>query len=266
MVVLEESGRAALHRRLGALARGGAIRPDELRDLHFAANRRVRLDDVLWQADLLEAVERIAPVAVFFDPLARLKAPGRNENAQDEMSVLLDFMRQLRDEAPRPCAVTFVHHSGHEGTHLRGSSDLESYWESKVTLKRDGEEASFSAEHREAEASDTYKFRQAWDYTTRSLRLRLLDDKRREEVQAKVDAHLRKHPDDSANKTFEAVGGNRGEVLEAVAKYRGEQVVPRSLVPASTTPPGSLAGGTETGAHTPVGGVPLRVPPRSKWY
>src|SRR5262245_54499786 len=42
VLVLEESGRAALHRRLGAIARGRAIRPDDLGALHFAANRRVR--------------------------------------------------------------------------------------------------------------------------------------------------------------------------------------------------------------------------------
>ena len=40
MVILEEAGRAALHRRLDALARGNAIDRDELAGFHFAANRR----------------------------------------------------------------------------------------------------------------------------------------------------------------------------------------------------------------------------------
>ena len=65
LLVLEESGRAALHRRLGALTRGYAIRPADLDRLHFAANRRVRLDDEAWQARLVEAVKEIRPAAIF---------------------------------------------------------------------------------------------------------------------------------------------------------------------------------------------------------
>jgi hypothetical protein len=163
------------------------------------------------------------------------------------MGVLLDFMRLLRDEAPKPCSVVFCHHTGHEGTHLRGSSDLESYWESKVALKRSGEEYDFSSEHREAEAGETHRFHQAWDVETRSVRLRLIDDERHEEIVERVAAYLDEHPDASANETFKALGGTRKEVLEAVAHIRGEQVVPSTLVPPRTTPPDSLATGTAAG-------------------
>jgi hypothetical protein len=234
ILVLEESGRAALHRRLDALTRGNAVRPDELADLHFAANRRVRLDDFEWQNELRRVVAELRPRAVFFDPLARLKHPGRNENAQDEISVLLDFMRLLRDEAPEPCSVVFVHHTGHDGGHLRGSSDLESYWESKITLKRgSGDEGGvydFAAEHREAEASAAYRFRQAWDVPSESVRLRLTEDERLEEVRARVAAYLEEHPDASANEVAKTLGGNRGEVLKAVAHLRGEETFPASLM------------------------------------
>jgi hypothetical protein len=253
VLVLEESGRAALHRRLGALARGNAISIPDLAELHFAANRRVRLDDLEWQRRLLASVVEIRPRAVFLDPLARLKMAGRKENAQEEMAVLLDFMRLLRDEGG--CTVAFVHHTGHEGTHLRGSSDLESYWESKLSLKRDGDEAEFSTEHREAEAGLTHRFRQAWDAETASVRLRLIDDERREEINAEIAAFLEKHPDASANEVFKTLGGNRGEVLEAVRRVRGE-VVPGDSVPPGTTPPGSLAGGTSAGGSLPVGESP----------
>ena len=223
ILVLEESGRAALHRRLGALARGTATRPAALADLHFAANRRVRLDDSEWQQRLQAAVEAIEPRAVFLDPLARLKHPGRNENAQDEMALLLDFMRQLRDEAPGgPCAVVFVHHEGHSGGHLRGSSDLESYWESKVAMRRDGEEAIFTSEHREAEAGGTHRFRLAWDVETSSVRLRLAEDDRQLEIVARAAEYLDEHPDASGNEIAAALGGNRQNVLRAVRHLRDE--------------------------------------------
>ncbi len=257
VLVLEESGRAALHRRLGALSRGYAIQPDALANLHYAANRRVRLDDVRWQSDLAEAVQRIRPAAVFLDPLARMKAPQRDENAQGEMAVLLDYMRHLR-ELPigsQP-AVVFCHHEGHAGGHLRGSSDLESYWESKVTLKRKEDDHDLSAEHREAEASNTYRFRQAWDHDTRSVRLRLVEDERAEETRDRVARYLDKHPEASANEVFKELGGKRREVLDAVAHLRGEQVVPATWVPPGTTPPGRLAGGTPDGGSPPVGGSP----------
>jgi hypothetical protein len=229
ILVLEESGRAALHRRLGALTRGNAIRPDELDKLFFSANRRVRLDEPRWQEEIVDAVEHIAPSAVFLDPLARMKMPARDENTQMEMAPLLDFMRYLRDLNGRT-AVVFCHHTGHEGTHLRGSSDLESYWESKVSLKRSGDEYDFASEHREAEAGETHRFRQAWDTETRSVRLRLVDDDRREELQARVAAYLDEHPEASGNEVFKSLGGNRAQVLEAVAHLRGEETFPAALM------------------------------------
>jgi AAA domain len=60
--VNEESGEAALWRRLDALCRGRAIPPEKLRGrLFVAANRRVKLDDADWQARILEDGLRIRP-------------------------------------------------------------------------------------------------------------------------------------------------------------------------------------------------------------
>jgi hypothetical protein len=67
----------------------------------------------------------------------RRKVEARKENDQDAMSVLIDFIRQLREETGS--AVCFVHHRGHQGDHMRGSSDLESVWETRLTWKRDGD-------------------------------------------------------------------------------------------------------------------------------
>jgi RecA-family ATPase len=119
IVVLEESGRAAFHRRLSALARGNAIPTPELVGFHFAANRGVRLDDEAWQAKLVSAAAAIEPRAIFLDPLVRMKGAGRDENAEKEMGPVLDFMRELREQSG--AAVVFVHHTGHAGNHARGN-------------------------------------------------------------------------------------------------------------------------------------------------
>lgn len=263
ILVLEESGRAALHRRLGALCRGNAIHPEELADLHYSANRRVRLDDLEWQKELANAVDQFEPAAVFLDPLARMKAPGRDENAQGEMAVLLDFMRYLRDLRQPSTAVVFCHHEGHAGGHLRGSSDLESYWESKVSLRRNDDEHDLSAEHREAEASPTYRFRQAWDHETRSVRLRLDET----ELDEQVDAYLDEHPDASANEVAKALGGNRQVILASVKRLR-EKVVPAFGNHLEPPPPGSLAGGSGAGVSpfrgNPVGTTKEQVVPKDE--
>jgi hypothetical protein len=178
-VILEESGRAALHRRLDALARGRAIEPERLRELHFAANRRVRLNDPEWQKRILDDVAKVKPRIVIFDPLVRLKGATTKENDQDEMAPILDFMRLLRDEAET--AVVFVAHTGHNGSHMRGTSDLEGYWESKLALRRLPDRTiTVAAEHREAEVTEPFTFRQAWDQHG-SLRLKLLAEPAQQE-------------------------------------------------------------------------------------
>lgn len=169
--VNEESGRAALWRRLDALCRGRAIDREELRGrLHLAANERVKLDDPDWHDRLLSFGDRIRPRLFVFDPLARMKAPERKENEQGDMAVLVEFIRRLRDETG--AAVAFVHHTGHQGAQMRGSSDLESIWETRLTWKRDGQSSTvdLESEHREAEAAPTLRYRISWDAVTRTMR------------------------------------------------------------------------------------------------
>lgn len=171
IVVLEESGRDALRRRLDKLTRGHAIAPETLSDLHFAANQRVRLNDPDWQQRLIERGRLLRPRAIFLDPLARMKGATVDENAQREMGPILDFMRDLRDATDS--AVVFVHHAGHDGTRLRGSSDLEAYWESKLAVTRDEKTGvcTLLAEHREAEAPDPFGYRFATDPVTDTISL-----------------------------------------------------------------------------------------------
>jgi hypothetical protein len=170
ILVLEESGRAALHRRLDALARGRSIDRDRLATLYAAANQRVRLDDPDWLARLTEAANELEARAVFLDPIARLRAAGLDENSQREYAVVIEAMRDLRDHTA--AAVCWVAHTGHQGETMRGSSDLESVWESRLALKRDGDTVTVTTEHREAEPSDPLIFRLDWHHQTRTMRLR----------------------------------------------------------------------------------------------
>src|SRR5262249_34150578 len=156
-------------RRLDALCRGRGIDVDELIDLHVAANVRARLDDAAWQNDLLDVGRDLRPRLFVFDPLARMKAPGLEENDQAAMATLIEFVRELRDDSG--AAVAFVHHTGHNGGHMRGSSDLESVWETRLAWERDGQSplVTIRSEHREAEASEPIQYRIAWDHDTRSM-------------------------------------------------------------------------------------------------
>ncbi|HWQ25034.1 MAG TPA: AAA family ATPase [Gaiellaceae bacterium] len=236
--VNEESGEAALWRRLDALCRGRAIRVDELRGrLWVAANKGVKLDAKDWQTKIIEE-GRLRPRLFIFDPLARMKAPGRNESAQNEISFAIEFMRRLRDETG--AGVAFVHHTGHQGEHMRGSSDLESAWESRLSWKRDGQaaEVTIEAEHREAEPSAPFSYRISWDALTRSMRFEPVEA----ELAARVREHLLEYPDASANAVFKAIGGNRDRVLQLVKELR-EQVVPELGYHPGTTPRRPEAGG-----------------------
>jgi hypothetical protein len=69
---------------------------------------------------------------------------------------VLDFLRHLREESG--AAVPFVHHTGHQGTHARGSSDLESYWESWLAIRRDEDGTQVEVGHREAEEPPACSF------------------------------------------------------------------------------------------------------------
>jgi hypothetical protein len=220
ILVVEESGREALHRRLDVLRRGYALDADALADVHFAANRRVRLNDPGWQRRLLAAGRRVQPRVIFLDPLARLKGAQVDENVQREIGPVLDFMRDLRDDSA--ASVAYSHHSGHQGTHARGSSDLEAYWESRLGLSREDGVCELQAEHREAEGSPTIHYRLAFDVETRTMRLREEPD-RAAELDEKVAAELEKDPGASANAVLDAMGGNRQDGLAAYKRVKERQ-------------------------------------------
>jgi AAA domain len=235
LLILEESGRAALHRRLDKLVRGRVIAPERLQMFYFAANRRVRLDDLEWQTRLFEAAEARPWRLIAFDPLARIKG-AVDENVQREIGPVLDFMRDLR--AVSSAAVAYVHHSPHEALRQRGSSDLESYWETKLTVAQQGEGRTLQAEHREAEGAGPFRLSFGFDPITSTLRLHVAGD----EVEARVREYLDEHPTASANEVDDAVEGNRQRILEIVKNIReeGGSEVPE---PPGTTPSADTGSG-----------------------
>ena len=213
LVIVEESGWAALHRRLDMLTRGRAVEPEALREFYFSANRRVRLDQDEWRSRLLEAARETRWRLIVFDPFVRVKGHV-DENNQHEVGPLLDFLRELRDESGG--AVLYNHHSGHEGGRQRGSSDFEAYWESRLSLRANGEKRTLDAEHREAETSGPWELSFRSHGETRTLRIAADED----DLARRVREHLEAHPEASANDVEKATGGNRQRVLELVKRHR----------------------------------------------
>jgi len=162
--------------------------------------------------------------------LARLKDATRNENEQTAVGAIIDFWRRLRDETE--AAVALVHHQGHVGGHMRGSSDLESVWETRLTWARDGATITLTSEHREAESGPELKYRLAWDDVTRTMRLPVVED----DLEQKVRQYLVEHPKASANDVAKAVEGNRQRILEIVRSLR-EGGSGASEPPGTTRPP-----------------------------
>ena len=282
VVILEESGRAALHRRLDALARGRAIKPNQLAGLHFAANRRVRLNDPKWRERILADASRLKPRLVILDPLVRLKGATTSENDQGEMAAVLDYLRDLRDALH--AAVLFVHHTGHGGTHLRGTSDLEGYWESKLSLTAQADGATeVTAEHREAEATEPFQFRQAWDQHG-SLRLKITEDGRTQQLRDTILQHVHEHPGDAADTIAKAVHKRASDVRAQLAELENAGTLYRTpseftdasgraktraawfTTPQATKPPPASVPnhGTANGQPTPVGGTASQRPAFNK--
>jgi hypothetical protein len=228
MVVLEESGERALHRRLGMLTRGRAIAAQELADLHYAANRRVRLDDPAWQGRLLGAAERVRPALIVLDPLVRLKGAA-DENSQAEMAPVLDFIRDLRDASG--AAVLFTHHTGHaDRGRMRGTADLEGYWESKLILSAEegSPVATLAAEHREAESGGTLEYRRVGDDATDSMRLTVVTDDAEDSHLEELLSAVRFKPGRSTTDLSKAVGKRRSDTASRLKKLESAGTAYRS--------------------------------------
>jgi hypothetical protein len=265
--VIAESGRAALWRRLDSLSRGRAIPRGELRGLHLAPNVGVKLDDPDWQARLIDVGKAIKPRLFVFDPLARMKAPARNESAQNEMSAVIDFWGELREKTG--AAVALVHHTGHQGTHMRGTSDLESAWETKLSWRRASGVVELKTEHREEEDGDPFEYRIDWDHDSRTIRLEPVEkDAPDDDLLDRVRAYRAKHPNASANEAYKALGGRKKRILEAFKNPRtnpaqsgsGNHREPPPAAASQVVPPGGLVRASGNHLEEPVPGTTLDEP------
>jgi hypothetical protein len=224
MLILEESGRAALHRRLGKLARGRGIAPEKLSQLYYAANRGVNLSDPQWRSELITEASRLMPHLVVFDPLARVKGGNVDESSQSEIGPVLDFMRELREASG--AAVLFVHHAGHEAKNrMRGSSDLEAYWESKVTIA-EGRRGTYEmrADHREAPSTEPIEYRLNFDGDS----LRLEPTEAADELRDAIVAYLTEHPGATVTELREAIPRRAADTSSRLADLEAAGTAYRS--------------------------------------
>jgi hypothetical protein len=107
-------------------------------------------------------------------------------------------------------AVVYSNHTGHTGSHQRGSSDLEGYWESRLAItKNDDGVRTITADHREAESGHSFQFVLDFDEQTRSLRIKAV----RSALERLVEAYLQEHPAASKNDVAKDVDGRRSDVL-----------------------------------------------------
>jgi hypothetical protein len=254
LYVCEESGRAALWRRLDALCRGRAIEAERLRERLFVLpNAGVKLDEPKWQEWFLRTyVSQRRSRLILFDPLARMKAPSRNESAQNEIAGVIEFLRELREAGNT--AVAFVQNTGHQGEHMRGSSDLESVWETRLLWKREGKSplVTIESEHREVEATGAIKYRIGWDAPTRTMRFNLEGAEKDEDLEERVRAYMAANPDASANEVDENVKGTRKKILELHRSIKNEG----GSEPTRTTANHPLAPTAVGGSQTPpLGGL-----------
>jgi len=96
---------------------------------------------------------------------------------------------------------------------MRGTSDLEAYWESKLSINREqGGVCTLKSEHREAEAGEELRYTLAWDEATRSLRLSPVDGPSPSEQLA----------DDLLDYLAEHPGGTLEEVRKGVRRRKSD--------------------------------------------
>lgn len=160
------------------------------------------------------------------DPLVRMKGVGRKENDQDAMDLVIEFLRKLREETE--ATVCFVHHTGHSGEHMRGTSKLESFWETRLRWKRDGQSpvVDVESEHREAEAGPIVRYRIGWDAETRSMRFDA-DAEPVPTLAERILEHLLEHGAGSTDTVRKGVGVRRSDVLRTLEELETAGTVHR---------------------------------------
>lgn len=137
---------------------------------------------------------------------------------------MLDFFRELRERTG--ATVVFVHHTGHtEPERMRGSSDLEGYWESKVVLTHNPKSGvrTITAQHREAETTPRLDYLLAWHERSETIALTPVAGQeidRAARLQQDVEQYVTDQPGQISDEVVKGVGVKATKVREALEAGR----------------------------------------------
>jgi hypothetical protein len=161
LLYLAEDSLPMVRERIGALANHRALTIDDL-DVYVITTPAMRLDMVKDQVRLMKTAQVLKPRMLVLDPLIRLHR--LNENAANEVSALLSYLRDLQRELD--LALVLVHHTRKQlspgdqgGQGLRGSGDFHAWADSSLYLRRSRGELILSAEHRAAPSPEPIAIR-----------------------------------------------------------------------------------------------------------
>jgi hypothetical protein len=156
LLYLAEDSLPTVKERLTSLAKRRGLDIEAL-DLYIISTPSMRLDLARDQIRLQKTARLLKPRILVLDPLVRLHR--LNENAANEVSALLSYLRDLQRELD--LAVALVHHARkgissacQGGQGLRGSGDFHAWSDSSLYLRHSRGELILSAEHRAASSPD----------------------------------------------------------------------------------------------------------------
>jgi hypothetical protein len=155
LLYLAEDSEQDADERLRALCQSRGLDLDQLA-IHFIRAPVFRLDTQADQKRLGDALARLRPKLLVFDPIVRLHR--LDENALSQMSPLLGFLRDV--QRAHNVAIVLVHHMSKRGSEgdldgagLRGSSDFHAWGDTNIYLrqvKKSDDKAVVKIEHRAA--------------------------------------------------------------------------------------------------------------------
>lgn len=96
------------------------LKRTEMKGVHFLPMAVQAASDQEWSA-LLTIAQELKPKLIVLDTQARVTV-GMEENSARDMGVFVQRLEELR-QATRAC-VLVVHHEGHSGSHMRGSTAM----------------------------------------------------------------------------------------------------------------------------------------------
>jgi hypothetical protein len=131
-------GYRGLRSRLAAWCAEHGFEPSDL-DGHLAIRRvpwALTDDDTCTAVREEVTAHALTPVLIVLDTLSANAPAGFKENGIEDMKTLMDAARRLRDEYH--ATVLFVHHTGHDTSRMRGSTDLFAALDVSFGIKRVG--------------------------------------------------------------------------------------------------------------------------------